>query len=159
MHCQSRRLQGQHPASALAVPPGDPHARVGDADREAVVDLLGDAAAAGYLRPDELDERLAAVWSATTIAELSASESDLPHDLRRARARREAAARSRAAARAGLVPHLASYVGVMVLLLTIWLAIGLNGGSWYPWPVWPALGWGIGAAAHIRAAAAPSGAP
>ena len=156
MHCKSRHSSGHRPASSLAVRPGDPHARVGDADREDVVDLLGDAAAAGYLRPDELDERLAAVWSATTSAELSAAESDLPEELRRARVRREAAANSRAAARAGLVPHLASYASVMLLLLTIWLAIGLNGGSWYPWPVWPALGWGIGAVAHIRAAAAPS---
>ena len=43
----------------------------------------------------------------------------------------------------------------MVLLLTIWLAVGLTGGGWYPWPVWPALGWGIGVVGHVRSARAP----
>lgn len=156
MHCQPRHSPYRHQMEGLAGRrPRDPSARVGDADREGAAELLGDAAAAGYLRMEELDERLAAVWAATTNAELAAAGSDLPDELRRVRARREAVDRGCAVARASLVPHLASYVGVMLLLVTVWLAIGVTGGSWYPWPIWPALGWGIGAVAHVRAAAAP----
>jgi hypothetical protein len=135
--------------------PGD---RIGDADRERAAELLGDAAAAGYLRLDELDDRLALVWSATTGAELAAAGADLPDDLRRAQARRAAVLRGRDVARAGLVPHLMSYAAVMLLLVAIWLSAGVMGGGWYPWPIWPALGWGIGVASHVRAASgwAPS---
>jgi hypothetical protein len=115
--------------------------------------------AAGYLRLDELDERLTVVWSATTAGQLQATESDLPSGLRRAHDRREAAARVRAAARAGLLPHLAAYAAVMLLLVAVWLAVGVSADRWYPWPLWPALGWGIGVVGHVRAAtrATPAG--
>ena len=43
----------------------------------------------------------------------------------------------------GFYIHLASYIGVMVLLLLIDV---LTGGAW--WFYWPLLGWGIGIAAH-----------
>jgi len=149
MHCQTRRLTPLDPPVVRRTAPSD---RIGDADRERAAELLGDAAAAGYLRLDELDERLALVWSAATGAELAAAEADIPDDLRRAQARRAALARGRGVARAGLVPHLISYAAVMLLLVTIWLSVGLLGGGWYPWPIWPALGWGIGVASHVRAA-------
>jgi hypothetical protein len=42
----------------------------------------------------------------------------------------------------------------MSLLVAIWFVAGLNSGSWYPWPVWPALGWGIAVAGHVRTARA-----
>lgn len=42
----------------------------------------------------------------------------------------------------------------MLLLVAIWLAVGVTAGSWYPWPVWPALGWGIGVVGHVRTARA-----
>lgn len=159
MSCSSPRvrppaLRSSEPARAERGP--DLQARVGDADRERTAGLLADAVAAGYLRMDELDERLARTWSATTGAQLRDVESDLPAALRRDRARREAADQARAVARAGLRPHLASYVGVMVLLVAIWLLVGLTAGSWYPWPVWPALGWGIGVLGHVRAVRAPA---
>lgn len=48
-----------------------------------------------------------------------------------------------------MVPHLVAYVGVMVLLVLIWLLVGVNGGGWYPWPMWPALGWGAGIACKL----------
>lgn len=142
MHCQPHHFlhpPPRHPVVAVAERPGDPNARVGDADREVAADLLADAAAAGYLRLDELDERLAAVWSATTRADLSAVERDLPVELHRAAARDDAAARARANTRAGLMP----YAAVMLLLLAGWFVVGVIGGGWYPWPIWPALGWGL----------------
>ena len=126
--------------------------RVGDRERERTAVLLTDAAAAGLLTLAELDDRLARAWRAGTGAELSALEDDLPTSLLRERDRREAAARARELARAGLGPHVASYLGVMALLTAIWLLVGLAGGGWYPWPVWPALGWGIGVVSHARAA-------
>ena len=152
MHCHRPRSTPV-PLETLVGPvaPGD---RIGDADRDRAADLLGDAAAAGYLQLDELSERLAVVWSATTAAGLAAAEAGLPDGLRRDHARRAAHARAQAGARAGLVPHVATYVAVMVVLVVIWLAVGLAEGGWYPWPIWPALGWGIGVASHVRVAAA-----
>ena len=126
--------------------------RVGDLDRQRTAALLSDAAAAGLLTLDELDERLVGTWAAVTGRELTALEADLPAALRSARDRREAARRAREAARAGLEAHLTSYVAVMVLLMTLWLVAGITEDAWYPWPLWPALGWGIGVVGHVRAA-------
>ena len=131
-----------------------PDERAGNADRERTADLLGVATGRGHLSVDELDQRLAAVWTATSAGELAALEADLPEAVRQEHARRSAAVQARAAARAGLSGHLRSYLAVMVLLVGIWLAVGLAGGGWYPWPVWPALGWGLGVAGHVRAARA-----
>lgn len=143
------------PAARAAVPSAlGPQTRVGDADRQRTASLLADGAAAGVLTLDELDERLARTWGAGTGAELAAVEADLPPALRVERARRESALQARGLARAGLPHHLMSYAVVMALLVTIWLAVGLSGGGWYPWPVWPALGWGIGVIGHVRAARA-----
>jgi hypothetical protein len=130
-------------------------ARVGDDDRQRTAALLSDAAGAGVLTLDELDQRLAGVWSSGTGRELAALEADLPTGLRSARDRRDTALRARDVARAGLAGHLTSYAVVMVLLLAVWLVVGTAGGGWYPWPVWPALGWGIGVVGHLRAARAP----
>ena len=150
MLCRSRpQPEPRRRVTALGAPLRDPAARIGDVDRQRTADVLGDATAAGYLRLDELDERLAAVWSATTSAQLSAVASDLPAELQRAGERRETARAARPAARA----HLASYVGVMLLLVAVWLVLGISGEGWYPWPVWPALGWGIGVVRHLRVTA------
>jgi len=129
--------------------------RAGDRDRQRTADVLALATAQGHLRIDELDERLAAVWSATSAGELAALEGDLPEAVRQEHARRQAALRARAAARAGLAGHLRSYLVGMALLVGIWLAVGLAGGAWYPWPIWPALGWGLAVAGHVKAARAP----
>ena len=137
------------PPVAVAPPPG---ALVGDGDRQRTADLLAEAAGAGYLGLAELDERLANTWAARTGADLAVVVADLPPQLVRARQRREAAERARRLARESLGPHLRSYLGVMALLVAIWLTVGVLAGAWYPWPVWPALGWGIGVAGHARAA-------
>lgn len=157
-HCLPSR-QDRRPGLLASPPPAvepSADARVGDVDRQRAAALLTDATAAGYLRLDELDQRLGVVWSATTHRQLLAAQSDLPEQVHRARARSEVAAAVRAAARSSLRPHLASYVGVMVLLVAVWLVHALSSAAWYPWPVWPALGWGIGLWGHVRAAPAPS---
>ena len=152
MRCSSART------AAPAVLAGDTARtdhRAGDRDRQRTADVLALATGRGHLRIDELDERLAAVWSATSTGELAALEGDLPEAVRREHARRSAALEARTAARAALSGHVLSYLGVMVLLVAIWLVAGLAGGGWYPWPVWPALGWGIAVAGHVRTARAP----
>src|SRR5262252_7044596 len=52
--------------------------RASDADRERVAEILRTAAAEGRLGLDELDERLAHVYSARTYAELEPVTADLP---------------------------------------------------------------------------------
>jgi hypothetical protein len=130
--------------------------RVGDQERQRTADLLAAATATGHLDLEQLDARLTGVWTAGTTSQLAALEADLPPSLRADRDRREAAARARVAARAALPRHLTSYAGVMLLLVLIWVVAGLNGAGWYPWPVWPALGWGIAVAGQVRTARAPA---
>jgi uncharacterized membrane protein len=52
--------------------------RIGDADREAAVDLLGEQYALGRLSKEEFDERSDAVWSARTRGDLAPLFADLP---------------------------------------------------------------------------------
>jgi fatty acid desaturase len=133
-----------------------PATRVGDPERERAAAVVTDAVAEGLVGLEELDTRLGAVWSARTEADLATATADLPpawvrahSDRLRAEAQRDALRR---AARAGLRAHVASYLSVMLLLVAIWLVVGVTAGAWYPWPVWPALGWGIGLLSHVRAA-------
>jgi hypothetical protein len=44
--------------------------------------------------------------------------------------------------------HVAVYVLVNGVIWGIWLVIALSsgGGNWWPWPIFPTLGWGIGVA-------------
>jgi hypothetical protein len=116
-----------------------PGTRTSDADRERVVWMLREHAAAGRLDTEEFEERTAAALSARTRGELDSVLADLPRmrDPRRAEARR-------AAARRGFEEHLRTYVMVMALLVAIWALTGMG----YFWPVWPALGWGIGILSH-----------
>ena len=55
-------------------------------------------------------------------------------------------ARRRAAAEVSFYAHLQSYLGVMAFLAAINLFT-----TWYPWFLWPAMGWGIGLFAHYMA--------
>jgi hypothetical protein len=49
--------------------------------------------------------------------------------------------------RAGFLPHLYSFVGVNVFLLIV----NLLSTPWYPWFIWPLLGWGLGLYFHAVA--------
>lgn len=40
--------------------------------------------------------------------------------------------------------HLTVYLAVMALLVAIWVTTGMG----YFWPVWPAMGWGLGLGLH-----------
>lgn len=121
--------------------------RAGDRDRESTATLLGQALAQGYLTMTEYEHRLQSAFAAQTTPELRELTSDLPwaelsrHDPRRHAARR-------AAARRAVHLHLAGYLAMVLIVLTVWLAVGLTAGSWYFWPIWPILGAGIGVVGH-----------
>ena len=124
-----------------------PVVRAGDADRERTATLLGQALTEGFLGMTEYESRLQSTFTAHTRAELQALTADLPvdhlkrNDPRRREARRRAARRS-------VQFHLAGYLAMVVIVLTVWLAVGLSAGAWYFWPIWPILGAGIGVLGH-----------
>jgi hypothetical protein len=121
--------------------------RAGDRDRERTANQLGQALSQGYLAMDEYEARLQATFAAHTTAELRQLLTDLPlTHLRRSDPQRHAARRR--AARLGVRIHLGTYLAMVVIVLTVWLAVGLTAGAWYFWPIWPILGAGIGLASH-----------
>lgn len=121
--------------------------RAGDRERERIANQLGQALAQGYLAMDEYETRLQTAFAADTTGQLQQLVADLPlARLRRNDPRRQAA--RRAAARRGVQIHLAGYLTMVVIVLTVWLAVGLSAGAWYFWPIWPILGAGIGLVSH-----------
>ena len=121
--------------------------RAGDREREHTANQLGQALAQGYLLMEEYESRIQTAFTAHTSAELHRLVADLPVDrIRRNDPRRQEARRR--AARRGLQFHLAGYLAMVVIVLTVWLAVGLTAGAWYFWPIWPILGAGIGVIGH-----------
>jgi fatty acid desaturase len=121
--------------------------RAGDRERERTANQLGQALAQGYLEMDEYESRLQAAFAAHTAADLHQLVADLPlARLRRDDPRRQAA--RRAAAWRSVQIHLAGYLAMVVIVLTVWLVVGLSAGAWYFWPIWPILGAGIGVLGH-----------
>jgi hypothetical protein len=121
--------------------------RAGDHDRERTANQLGQALAQGYLEMNEYEERVRETFAAHTTDELRRLVADLPvHRLRRHDPRRRAA--RRAAARRSVQAHLATYLTMVVIVLTVWLVVGVSAGSWYFWPIWPILGGAIGVIGH-----------
>jgi hypothetical protein len=55
--------------------------------------------------------------------------------------------------------HLASHLIVNTLLVTVWLVVGLTTDFWFPWPLFPIVGWGIGLAFHAWATFGPPSRP
>ena len=121
--------------------------RAGDHERERTAGDLGLALTQGYLPMAEYEDRLGRAFSAHNTHELDTLVADLPLGRLRHNDPRRRAAQARAA-RLSVRIHLAAYLAGAVLMLGIWLAVGLGGGGWYFWPVWPILGWGIGVVSH-----------
>ena len=111
---------------------------------------LGQALAQGYLAMDEYETRLQATFAAHTTAELRQLVADLPLDA--APPQRSAAPGGATSARpaAACRSTWPAYLAMVVIVLTVWLAVGLTAGAWYFWPIWPILGAGIGAASATR---------
>ena len=109
--------------------------RASDAEREAMVALLGRHGAEGRLAPEELDERIEAALRARTRAELEALAVDLPPEAGVAGGRPERTARPRSShgwlgprrlAAVGGVGVAAAAAGEPALLWLLWpvLAVG-----------------------------------
>lgn len=132
--------------------------RAGDRQRDATAAVLGQALVEGYLDLAEYDTRLQSVYDAATTPDLDRLTADLPvAQLRRHDPHRRAA--RRAAARRGFRIHLGAYLTMVVVVLTVWLAVGLSAGAWYFWPIWPIMGAGIGLVAHRLPIAPPAVSP
>jgi hypothetical protein len=119
----------------------------GDHERDRTANQLGQALAQGYFTLDEYETRLQATFAAHTTDELHELVSDLPLD----RIRRNDPARRQARRKAawrGVQVHLAAYLAMVLIVLTVWLVVGLTAGAWYFWPIWPILGAGIGVIGH-----------
>jgi Domain of unknown function (DUF1707) len=121
--------------------------RAGDRDRENTANVLGQALAEGYLDMPEYERRVQVAFSTSTATELRELLADLPLAHLRRSDPRVRAARQRAA-RLSVRLHLAAYLAMVVIVLTVWLAVALSTGAWYFWPIWPILGAGIGVVGH-----------
>jgi hypothetical protein len=121
--------------------------RAGDRDRENTANVLGQALAHGYLDMPEYERRVQVAFSTSTATELRELLADLPLAHLRRSDPRVRAARQRAA-RLSVRLHLAAYLAMVVIVLTVWLAVALSTGAWYFWPIWPILGAGIGVVGH-----------
>jgi len=124
--CHSRH----HHARAVErpeAPPRDPALRASDAERESIVTQLREHGAEGRLDVEELEQRVAAAYSARTHGELGALLTDLP---RRPPAQRPVH-RDR--------PQWGGFLPVMALLVAIWAISGAG----YFWPAWVLVWWGF----------------
>jgi hypothetical protein len=124
-----------------------PDLRAGDADRERTAARLGVALSQGYLAFPEYETRMQQAFAATTTAELNPLTADLPAAVRRHDPQR-AAAKVRAA-KLSIRLHVAAYLAMVVIVLTVYLATAVFAGATYFWPIWPILGAGIGLASHV----------
>ena len=122
--------------------------RAGDREREHTATLLGQAFTEGYLAMNEYEERLHAAFAAHTTGELRALTADLPVAALRRNDPRGRAARQ-AVIRRSVQIHLGGYAAMVVIVLTVWLAVGVTAGEWYFWPIWPIVGAGIGVVGHV----------
>ncbi|MGW5263194.1 DUF1707 domain-containing protein [Microbispora sp. NPDC004025] len=143
MTTDSGTALGSRPAAAPATAP-----RAGAAERDRTIEVLGDAFGTGYLTKEEFDERLDIATRARHRGELDALLADLPAKLRTSRDRALRRARKARAARLGVRIHAGVYAGVSLLMVVVWLAVGRATDFWYPWPIWPVLGWGAGVLGH-----------
>lgn len=129
---RERRLGASVAAAGLAEPLERSEVRVSDVEREAAADELRVHAGAGRLELDELDERIEAALCARTRSDLATVLADLPPATAAA-----GEPRRRRQERGG--QRFTTYLWVMALLIAIWLLTGAG----HPWPLYPALGWGI----------------
>ncbi len=114
----------------------DEHVRASDAEREQAAQALREHFAAGRLDQEELDQRLQAVYRASTHSELLALQRDLPAlPATPQQQRAEHVARRRQLQRR-LLQQTGGAFGAFVVCTVIWLASGAHGQFW---PIWIAL--------------------
>ena len=107
--------------------------RASDDDRERVAREIREHYAAGRLDDDELNERVAAAYSARTAGELDALRADLPAlPATRAEERAVVVQRRRELQRR-LVQQSGGALGAFVVCTAIWAVAGASGSFW---PIW-----------------------
>jgi hypothetical protein len=126
----------------------NPEIRASDADRDRVAAALREHCAQGRIAVDELNERLDLAYRARTLGDLQKVTSDLPEEdmyelpvpayRRSTPARRPRGPLYRTGMRAGW----ATYAGVNLICIVIWLLTAVSAGAWYPWWIWVAGPWG-----------------
>jgi uncharacterized membrane protein YccC len=101
--------------------------RVSDREREAVADTLREHAAEGRLDPDELDERLTAVYAARTRGDLEGLTTDLPQ--------REPAPPPRPSVAQRITPFAIRLAVIDLFCVGIWFLSGMEGSFWPGWVI------------------------
>jgi class 3 adenylate cyclase len=138
-------------ASEGALPEPVHGVRATDADRERVVARLRTAAGEGAIDLDELEQRIAVVYEVRTAAELSKVTADLPMVPPPPGAKPPKHRHPLVLEDDEFRGHLTTYCLVIGMLVVIWL-LSDPGNLGHPWPIYPALGWGIGLGGHYQRA-------
>ena len=107
--------------------------RASDAEREHAAEALREHYAAGRLTREDLDERLGAVYRATTVEELDELRADLPDLPLSPQARRAELARRKAELRRTMLQHAGGAFTPFLICTVIWAASGADSPFW---PVW-----------------------
>jgi hypothetical protein len=135
-HHRSYHRHREHAVEPLATPaPPRGPVRVGDADRERVVELLRGHAGAGRIDADELEERLERAYGARYAADLELVLAELPP---------EPEPRRRPARRAA--PPLPLFPVAIAALIVV---AALTSAWWLLWLIWP-LAVVLGPRRHYR---------
>jgi Domain of unknown function (DUF1707) len=121
MHTHRSHHRAVQPHAPAPAPSGP--IRVGDDDRERVVELLRGQAVAGRLDADELEERLERAYAARYGADLQVTLAELPSGPERSR---RAARRSR--------PPVALFPIAVAALIAV---AAVSGAWWLMWMIWP----------------------
>lgn len=104
--------------------PLDPHMRIADSDRERAMADLAMHYTDGRLDHDEYDERLDAVWTARTRADLALLFADLPRPVVTYPPAKVAPQRSRRRSRMPLLPVLALLIVLSIVAdAPLWLLV------------------------------------
>ena len=132
--------------------------RPSDAEREQVVRDLTKHCGDGRLTLDELEQRIAEVYAATSKTELQHAIRELPRtpvhipSSPPVRVKPSAAPvrnlneNDRRNGEIALRIHLTVFLSVIGLLTAIWFLT--SGGTGYFWPIWTAMPWGMALAIH-----------
>jgi hypothetical protein len=104
--------------------------RASDAEREQAAHALREHYAAGRLSSEEFDERLEAVYRASTVAELAQARHDLPELAPSPAVHRAELQRRQAELRGQLLQRAGGAFSPFVICTVIWAASGASGAFW-----------------------------
>lgn len=152
MHCarQTRRIETSEVSGIVSRA-----VRASDLDRQRVVEMLGEHAAAGRLTLSEFEDRASTTYRASHLSELDQLLADLP-TTRLYRSRPEVNRRSEAIVRRrwphGAWAPWAPWAMTAMICVLIWALTSIGQGEWlYFWPVWVIGPWGVAMFCGLRA--------